>query len=106
MLGNDYGNFYEGPFLQNVMIRNNRYIKPDRTPIVAYTAPRNCPNPMVKGIVIENYEIVAKTEYAIELENVADVVIRNNRITSPDGKSMKNPVKAKNVSILEMDLDD
>ncbi len=58
---------------------------------------------MVKGIVIENNEIVAKTEHAIELENVADVQIRNNRITSHDGKSLKNPVKSKNVSNLEMD---
>ncbi len=58
---------------------------------------------MVKGIVIENNEIVVKTKYAIELENVADVVIRNNRMTSPDGKSLKDLVRVKNVSELEMD---
>jgi hypothetical protein len=52
--------------------------------------------------VIENNEIVVKTEYAIEFDNVADVHIRNNRITSPDGKSQEQLVKAKNVSDLEM----
>ncbi len=103
MLGNDYGNFYEGPFSQNVIIRNNRFINPERTPIVAYTAPKDCPNPMVKGIVIDNNEIVAKTEYAIELENVADVKIRNNRITSPDGKFWEQLIKIKHVSELEME---
>ena len=43
------------------------------------------------------------TEYAIEFENVADVQIRNNRITSPDDKSLKELVKAKNVSGLGME---
>ena len=66
----------------------------------------NCPNPMVQGIVIEDNEIVVMTEYAIELENVADVVIRNNTIRTADGQVMEQPVKAKNVSGLEMELDE
>ena len=103
MLANDFGHFYEGPFSQNTVIRNNRFLNTEWTPIKAYTAPLNCPQPMVKGIVIEDNEIVVKTKYAIELENVADVVIRNNRITSPDGKSLKDLVRVKNVSELEMD---
>ena len=103
MLANDFGHFYEGPFSQNIVIRNNRFLNTEWTPIKAYTAPLNCPNPMVQGIVIENNEIVVKTEYAIELENVADVVIRNNTIRTADGPVMEQPVKAKNVSNLEME---
>ena len=103
MLANDFGHFYEGPFSQNTVIRNNRFLNTEWTPVKAYTAPLNCPQPMVKGIVIEDNEIVVKTKYAIELENVADVQIRNNRITSPDRKSLKDLVRAKNVSDLEMD---
>ena len=102
MLANDFGHFYEGPFSQNTIIRNNRFLNTEWTPIKAYTAPLNCPNPMVQGIVIENNEIVVKTEYAIELENVADVVIRDNTIKTTDGQVMEQPVKAKNVSDLKI----
>ena len=106
MLANDFGHFYEGPFSQNTVIRNNRFLNTEWTPIKAHTAPLNCPNPMVQGIVIEDNEIVVMTEYAIELENVADVVIRNNTIRTADGQVMEQPVKAKNVSNLEMELDE
>jgi hypothetical protein len=88
---NEYGYFYEGPFPQNIVIRNNKITNTHLSPICAATKSGESGVRLVKNIEITGNETMSDAP-AIELEQVEDVILKNNRFQSLDGKEMAEPV--------------
>lgn len=94
-LQNEYGYFYEGPFPQNIIVRNNKITNTHLSPIRVATNSGDSGARLVKNIEISGNKIIS-TEPAIELSSVADVLVANNLFYSPDGKEMAEPVQSEN----------
>ncbi|QHI69141.1 right-handed parallel beta-helix repeat-containing protein [Tichowtungia aerotolerans] len=92
---NEYGHFYEGPFPQNILIRNNTIRNTYNSPIRVCTQSGQAGVQVVRNIRMEG-NIITSDEPAIELENVSDVMIENNRFYALDGNVMRNPVHMEN----------
>ena len=102
-LSNEMGNFYEGPFSQNIIIRNNRFSDMERAAIRVSSKTLTRPLPLITGIRIEGNEFVSKVDSPIHLNNISDVTLRNNTFTTIDGTPLKNPVSVHQVSGLKSD---
>jgi hypothetical protein len=88
---NEYGYFYEGPFPQNIIIRNNKITNPHLAPIGVATHAGTPDVRLVKNIEIKGNTLTSDSP-AIELSSVANVEVSNNRFRSLDGEEMAEPV--------------
>ena len=102
-LSNEMGNFYEGPFSQNVTIRKNRFSNMHREIIKLQSKTSTEPLPLMKNIVVEGNEFVSRVESPIHIRNVENVTLRNNTFKNEAGEPLANPVAAHHVSGLEME---
>jgi len=102
-LSNEMGSFYEGPFSQNVTIRNNRFSNMHRETIKLISKTATEPLPLMKNIVVEGNTFISKVETPIHIRNVENVTLRNNTFKNEAGEPLKNPVSAHHVSGLNME---
>ena len=102
-LSNEMGNFYEGPFSQNVTIRNNRFSSMHREIIKLQSKTATEPLPLMKNIVVEGNEFISKVESPIHIRNVENVTLRNNTFKNKAGEPLENPVAAHHAKGLKME---
>jgi hypothetical protein len=76
-LGNEIGSFYEGPFPEDTIIRNNTF---RNTGIRSIHVETNGKNAWARNITIENNNFSDWPDTAMRLSNLQQGVIRNNRI--------------------------
>lgn len=81
-LGNEIASFYEGPFPENTIIRNNRFLNTEGTPIHVST---NGNGAWARNITIEDNTFSGWPDSAIRLSNVQGGLIRGNQIEAGRG---------------------
>jgi hypothetical protein len=91
-LYNEYGNFNEGPFPRNIIIRNNTIRGTLSTPVEIRADTGKNKTRQIRNIRIENNLIVADESPVIRIENAQDIVLENNRCRKPDGSELPDPV--------------
>ncbi|VGO13001.1 hypothetical protein PDESU_01555 [Pontiella desulfatans] len=96
-LSNEMGNFYEGPFPQNVTIRNNHFSNMHREIIKLQSKTATEPLPLMKNIVVEGNTFVSRVEKPVIIRNVENVTLRNNSFKNEAGEPLKNPVSMHHV---------
>ena len=81
VLGNEMGNFYEGPFPHNTIVRNNRIRNTQLTAISVHTRTRNRDRAMTRGVQIRKNTItVLPGRKGIDVQQVRDVVVEGNTV--------------------------
>ena len=84
-MGNEIGSFYEGPFPQNNVIRNNTFINTQGRPIELYSAVFNPKALLVQNNVVSNNLIrVRPNQVAIRVRSCKNISLLNNRICGLD----------------------
>jgi len=79
VLGNEMGSFYEGPFPNNTIVRNNTIRNTRNTAICVYTRTTNQAAEMTHGVQIRNNTItVLPGKKGIEVKHARDVVVKDN----------------------------
>jgi len=79
VLGNEMGSFYEGPFPNNTIVRNNTIRNTRNTAICVYTRTTNQAAEMTHGVQIRNNTItVLPGKKGIEVKHARDVVVKHN----------------------------
>ncbi len=85
-MGNEMGSFYEGPFPQNNIIRNNTIRNTQLTAIHIYTRALNRHARHTSKIRVQNNKItVLPDRMAISVRNAAEVELKSNRILDQTG---------------------
>jgi hypothetical protein len=80
-MSNEIGSFYEGPFPQNNVIRNNTFINTQGRPIELYSAVFNPKALFVQNNVVSNNLIrVRPSQGAIRVRSCKNITIMDNRI--------------------------
>lgn len=80
-MSNEIGSFYEGPFPQNNVIRNNTFINIQGRPIELYSAVFNPKALLVQNNIVSNNLIrVRPNQVAIRVRSCKNITILNNRI--------------------------
>lgn len=80
-MSNEIGSFYEGPFPQNNVIRNNTIINTQGRPIELHSAVFNPKALLVQNNVVSNNLIrVRPNQVAIRVRSCKNITILNNRI--------------------------
>lgn len=88
-MGNEMGSFYEGPFPQNNIIRNNTIRNTQLTAIHIYTRALNRHARHTSKIRVENNRITVLPEHmAISVRNAAGVELKSNRILDQTGQEI------------------
>ncbi len=81
VLGNEMGNFYEGPFPHNTVVRNNRIRNTQLTAISVYTRTHKREKAMTRGVQIRNNTItVLPGRKGIDVQQARDVVVTGNTV--------------------------
>ncbi len=84
-MGNEIGSFYEGPFPQNNIIRNNTFINTQGRPIELYSSVFNPKALLVQNNVVSNNLIrVRPNQIAIRVRSCNNITLLNNRIYALD----------------------
>jgi hypothetical protein len=84
-MSNEIGSFYEGPFPQNNVIRNNTFVNTQGTPITLYSAVFNPKALLVQNNVVSNNLIrVRPSQVAIRVRSCKNITLLNNRIYALD----------------------
>jgi hypothetical protein len=84
-MGNEIGSFYEGPFPQNNVIRNNTFINTQGRPIELYSSVFNPKALLVQNNVVSNNLIrVRPNQVAIRVRSCKNISLLNNRICGLD----------------------
>jgi len=99
-LSNEMGNFYEGPFSQNVVIRNNHFSSMHGVILKLISKTATSPLPLMKNIVVEGNTFESQVAKPVIVDNVANVTFRNNRYIDPSGQPLEEPIAAKHTSNL------
>lgn len=80
-MSNEIGSFYEGPFPQNNVIRNNTFINTQGTPVALCSALLNPNALLVRNHIVSNNLIrVRPSQVAISVRSCENITILNNRI--------------------------
>ncbi len=94
---NEYGNYYEGPFPQNVVVSNNTVVSTHLTPINVSADTGASNTRLVRDIDITGNIITALDAPAIELDNVQDVAVWNdNEFYAAGGGALADPLLVTN----------
>ncbi|VGO13000.1 hypothetical protein PDESU_01554 [Pontiella desulfatans] len=93
----------EGPFSQDITIRNNDFSNIHGNIIELETKTSIEPMPLMKNIVLEGNTFVSKVESPIHIRNVENVTLLNNTFKNEAGEPLKNPVSAHHVKDLRID---
>ena len=92
-MGNEMGSFYEGPFPQNNIIRNNTIRNTQLTAIRIYTNTLGAKAKHTRSIRIENNTITVLPERsAISVHYADDVTMKKNRILNQEGREIDSRV--------------
>jgi hypothetical protein len=84
-MGNEIGSFYEGPFPQNNVIRNNTFVNMQGTPVSLCSAVFNPKALLVQNNVVSNNLIrVRPNQVAIRVRSCKNITLLNNRICGLD----------------------
>lgn len=88
-MGNEMGSFYEGPFPQNNVIRNNRIRNTQQPAIHIYTSKLGGSARHTRNIRVENNTItVLPGKQGIFVRHSENVVLKANRILDADGREL------------------
>lgn len=80
-MGNEMGSFYEGPFPNNTIVRNNIIRNTQNTAITVYTRTKHQTAMMTQGVQIRNNTItVLPGRKGIDVKQVRNVVVEGNTI--------------------------
>jgi hypothetical protein len=99
-LSNEMGNFYEGPFSQNVVIRNNHFSNMHGVILKLISKTATSPLPLMQDIVVEENTFECQVAKPVVVDNVANVTFRNNRYIDISGQPLEAPIAAKHTSNL------
>ncbi|MGZ0654790.1 right-handed parallel beta-helix repeat-containing protein [Coraliomargarita sp. W4R72] len=99
-LSNEMGSFYEGPFSQNVTIRNNHFSNMHGVILKLISKTGTQPLPLMNKIVVENNTFVSQVPTPVIVDNVANVRFRGNRYIDEAGNRLEAPIDAQQVSNL------
>ena len=99
-LSNEMGNFYEGPFSQNVVIRNNHFSNMHGVILKLISKTATSPLPLMQDIVVEENTFECQVAKPVVVDNVANVTFRNNRYIDVSGQPLEAPIAAKHTSNL------
>jgi len=81
VLGNEMGNFYEGPFPHNTVVRNNTIRNTQLSAISVYTQTRNRDVAITRGVQIRNNTLtVLPGRKGIDVQQARDVVVEGNTV--------------------------
>ena len=81
VLGNEMGNFYEGPFPHNTVVRNNTIRNTQLSAISVYTQTRNRDVAITRGVQIRNNTLtVLPGRQGIDVQQARDVVVEGNTV--------------------------
>lgn len=94
-LSNEMGNFYEGPFSQNVVIRNNHFSNMHGVILKLISRTATEPLPLMNNIVVEGNTFESQVAKPVIVDNVANVTFRNNRYIDASGQPLEAPIAAK-----------
>ena len=102
-LSNEMGNFYEGPFSQNVVIRNNHFSNMHGVILKLISRTATEPLPLMKNIVVEGNTFESQVAKPVVVDNVANVTFRNNRYIDASGQPLEAPIAAKHTRNLRIE---
>jgi lysophospholipase L1-like esterase len=100
VLGNEMGSFYEGPFPNHTIVRNNTIRHTQGTAIDVYTRARHPGAAMTHGVEIRDNRItVLAGMKGIDVRQARDVLVKGNVVMDPAVES-EAPVAAERIRIV------
>lgn len=102
-LSNEMGSFYEGPFSQNVVIRNNHFSNMHGVILKLISKTATKPLPLMKDILVEGNTFESQVAKPVIVDNVANVTFRNNRYIDTLGEPLEAPIAFTHTSDLRIE---